>query len=62
MSEFEVIVYTGDGKVFLDFQSKKFDIEILDNIITVKDKKDKRVLFELHGFPFMIKPEERENG
>ena len=62
MSEFEVIVYTGDGKVFLDFHSKKFDIEILDNIITVKDKKDKHVLLELHGFPFMIKPEESENG
>jgi hypothetical protein len=27
MSEFEVIVYTGDGKVFLAFQSAKFDIE-----------------------------------
>jgi len=39
MNEFEVIVYTGDGKVFLEFHSKKFDIEILDNIITVKDKK-----------------------
>jgi len=62
MSEFEVIVYTGDGKVFLDFQSKKFDIEVLNDIITVKDKKDKRVLLELHGFPFMIKPEESENG
>ena len=62
MSEFEVIIYTCDGKVFLDFQSNKFDIEILDNIITVKDKKDKRVLLELHGFPFMIKPEESENG
>jgi len=62
MSDFKVIVYTGDGKVFLEFQSKKFDIEILDNIITVKDKKDKRILFELHGFPFMIKPEESENG
>ena len=62
MSGFEVIIYTGDGKVFLDFQSNKFDIEILDNIITVKDKKDKRVLLELHGFPFMIKPEESEYG
>ena len=62
MSEYEVIVYTHDGKVFLDFHSKKFDIEILDNIITVKDKNDKRVLFELHGFPFMIKPEGSENG
>ena len=62
MSEYEVIVYTHDGKVFLDFQSTKFDIEILDNIITLKDKKDKHVLFELHGFPFMIKPEGSENG
>ena len=62
MSEFEVIVYTGDGKVFLDFHSKTFDIEVLNDIITVKDKKDKRVLFELHGFPFMIKPEGNENG
>jgi len=62
MSEFEVIVYTGDGKVFLAFQSKNFDIEVLNDIITVKDKKDKHVLFELHDFPFMIKPEESENG
>jgi len=62
MSGFEVIIYTGDGKVFLALQSMNFDIEILDNIITVKDKKDKRVLLELHGFPFMIKPEESENG
>ncbi|NAY82408.1 MAG: hypothetical protein GU362_05995 [Thaumarchaeota archaeon] len=62
MSEFEVIVYTGDGKVFFALQSNKFDIEILDNIITVKDKKDKHVLLELHGFPFMIKPEGSENG
>ena len=62
MSEYEVIVYTHDGKVFLDFQSKKFDIEVLNDIITVKDKKDKRVLLELHGFPFMIKPEGSENG
>ena len=62
MSEFEVIVYTHDGKVFLDFHSKKFDIEIINDIITLKDKNDKRVLFELHGFPFMIKPEGSENG
>ena len=62
MSEFEVIVYTGDGKVFLDFQSAKFDIEVLNDIITVKDKNDKRVLLELHGFPFMIKLEGSENG
>ena len=62
MSEFEVIVFTHDGKVFLDFQSAKFDIEVLNDIITVKDKKDKRVLLELHGFPFMIKLEGSENG
>ena len=62
MSEFEVIVYTGDGKVFLDFHSKKFDIEIINDIITLKDKKDKRVLLELHGFSFMIKPEGSEYG
>jgi len=62
MSEFAVIVYTGNGKVFLYFQSKKFDIEVLNDIITVKDKNDKRVLLELHGFPFMIKPEGSENG
>jgi len=62
MSEFEVIIYTCDGKVFLAFQSAKFDIEVLNDIITLKDKKDKRVLFELHGFPFMIKPEGSENG
>jgi len=62
MSEYEIIVFTHDGKVFLDFQSAKFDIYILDNIITVKDKNDKRVLLELHGFPFMIKLEGSENG
>jgi len=62
MSEFEVIVFTHDGKVFLDFQSKKFDTEVFNDIITVKDKKDKRVLLELHGFPFMIKLEGSENG
>jgi len=62
MSERRVIVYTHDGKVFLEFHSKAFDIYILDNIITVKDKKDKRILLELHGFPFMIKPEGSENG
>lgn len=39
MSEFEVIVFTHDGKVFLDFQSAKIDIEVLNDIITVKDKK-----------------------
>jgi hypothetical protein len=62
MTKFEVIVYTVNGKIFLVFQSAKFDIEILDNIITLKDKNDKRVLLELHGFPFMIKPEGSENG
>ena len=62
MSKRRVIVYTHDGKVFLDFHSKKFDIEVLNDIITLKDKKDKRVLLELHGFPFMIKPEGSENG
>jgi len=62
MSEFKLIVYTGDGKVFLAFQSMKVDIEILDDIITVKDKKDKRVLIELHSFPFAIIPEASEYG
>jgi len=62
MSKFTVIVYTGDEKVFLDFHSKAFDINILDNIITVKDKKDKCVLIELHGFPFLIIQEESKYG
>ena len=62
MSEFKLIVYTGDGKVFLAFQSTKVDIEVLNDVITVKGKKDKRVLIELHGFPFTIIPEASEYG
>jgi len=62
MSEFKLVVYTGDGKVFLAFQSTKVDIEIADNVITVKDKNDKRKLIELHGFPFAIIPAASEYG
>ena len=62
MSEFKLIVYTGDGKVFLAFQSTKVDIDVLNDVITVKDKKDKRVLIELHCFPFTIIPEASEYG
>ena len=62
MGEFKLIVYTGDGKVFLAFQSMKVDIEVLNDVITVKDKKNKRMLIELHSFPFTIIPEASEYG
>ena len=61
MGEFKLVVYTGD-KVFLAFQSMKVDIEVLNDVITVKDKKDKRMLIELHGFPFTIIPAASEYG